>query len=70
IHQSFGRCSSISRPGSDSRSGLQISHTNLLVAMRVLGDKAITSASGSGFPGIFLFFLAIGGVRIGAKYYW
>ncbi|KAL6973355.1 hypothetical protein U1Q18_027533 [Sarracenia purpurea var. burkii] len=80
IHQSFGRCSSISRPGSDSRSGLpvhgpglfgpMISHTNLLVAMRVLGDKAITSASGSGFPGGFLFFLAIGGVRIGAKYYW
>lgn len=30
---------------------------NLLVAMRVLGDRAITSASGSGFPGRFLFFL-------------
>ncbi|KAL6957123.1 hypothetical protein U1Q18_045117 [Sarracenia purpurea var. burkii] len=38
--------------------------------MRVLGDVAVTSASGSRFPGRFLFFLAIGGVQIGATYCW
>lgn len=30
---------------------------NLFVAIRVFGDRAITSASGFGFPGRFLFFL-------------
>lgn len=33
---------------------------NLFVAIRVLGERAITSASGSGFPGRFLFFLPAG----------
>lgn len=36
---------------------LQISHINLFVASNVFGDIAITSASGSGFPGRLLFFL-------------
>lgn len=30
---------------------------NLFVAIRVFGERAMTSASGSGFPGRFLFFL-------------
>lgn len=34
---------------------LQISQTNLFVAISVFGDRAITSASGSGLPGKFLF---------------
>lgn len=33
-----------------------------LVASKVLGDKAITSASGSGIPGRFRFFFDGGGV--------
>lgn len=34
---------------------LQISHKNRFVAIRDFGDSAITSASGSGVPGKFLF---------------
>lgn len=45
---------------------LHISHKNLLVANRVFGDKAITSALGSGWPGWLLFFLG-GGDRRGAR---
>uniref|UniRef100_A0A0A9DZF5 Uncharacterized protein n=1 Tax=Arundo donax TaxID=35708 RepID=A0A0A9DZF5_ARUDO len=37
------------------------SHTYRFVAIRVRGDSAITSASGSGFPGTLRFFLAGGG---------
>lgn len=43
---------------------LQISQTNRFVAIRVLGDKAITSASGSGIPGRFRFFFSGGGAGI------
>lgn len=39
---------------------LQISHRNLFVAKRLLGDKDTTSASGSGLPGRFLFFFGAG----------
>lgn len=39
---------------------LHISHTNRFRANRVFGDRAMTSALGSGFPGGFRFFLAGG----------